>query len=107
MKLETYVGYMLRHEVTTQEAAAATGYSRNAFSSHSRAGTLPIDRIHAAFEHWQEEAAGQGADLNLTDALVEMGYLPAPTQDFRPAPVLTETKKSGHKAKRDLTEYGY
>lgn len=110
MKLETYVGYMLRREVETQEAAEATGYSRNAFSSHSRKGTLKLDRIEAGLEYWRAEAEEQGVTLNLTDALVEMGYLPAPSQDFSQAPTTTATRTGRQKKakpKRDLSEYGY
>lgn len=111
MKLETYVGYMLRREVTTQEAAEATGYSRNAFSSHSRKGTLDNERIERAFDYWRDEAAELGIELNLTNALIEMGYIPAPTQDFNQASSLTATttrrKATTAKPKHDLSEYGY
>ncbi|MFC0314870.1 hypothetical protein ACFQNE_14205 [Gordonia phosphorivorans] len=86
IRLEAWASFHLRRDVTVQECADATGYgSRGQFSKRSRSGELPLNRVAAALEYWADEAAEAGIVFNLTDALIEMGYLPVPIK-FRGQP---------------------
>lgn len=85
-KLETWASFVLRRDVTVEEGATATGYSRNQFSRRSRDGELPLPRVAAALDYWADEAEEAGVTLNITDALIEMGYIPQPTRHRQTGP---------------------
>lgn len=97
MKLETYAAYMLNRDVTQQEAAKAAGYkSRSTFGKHSNDGTLPMEAIKTACEHW---------GLDATTALIRMGYLPEPEGWESPGKVVTTTRKDT--SRRSKVRNGY
>lgn len=93
MKLERYASYMLNRDVTQQEAAHAAGYkSRATFGKHSKEGTLPMEAIKTACEHW---------GLDTTTALIRMGYLPEPADWEVSGKVQTTTRKETKRKIRD------
>lgn len=100
MELHNYAAFMLRRDIDKSEGAEATGYNRNTYAKRSGNGTLPHDRIERALNYWTAEAASKGVALNLTDALVRMGYLPEPTLMEPPGFTRTATRKEAQ-PKRD------